>query len=272
VSAFERDGFLVLPQFVSAAACDQLRERALQLVNEFDPQGLVSVFSTREQSRLADDYFLGSGDKIRFFFEADAFLPDGKLKQSKEESINKIGHALHDLDPLFSSFSRTSELQKLVAELGVRDPLLLQSMYILKQPRIVGEVNCHQDSTFLFTEPIDIVGFWFALEDAIIENGCLWVIPGGHDVGLLSRWVRVQEGGMRFQVVGSGSFNEEKLVPLEAPKGTLIVLHGLLPHRSQANRSAKSRHAYTLHVKGGQSLYPADNWLQRPPEMPLRGF
>ena len=53
-------------------------------------------------------------------------------------------------------------------------------MYIFKQPNIGGEVTCHQDSTFLYTEPIDIVGLWFALEDATIENGCLWAIPGGH--------------------------------------------------------------------------------------------
>jgi phytanoyl-CoA hydroxylase len=62
------------------------------------------------------------------------------------------------------------------------------------------------------------------------------------------------------------------LVPLEVSAGTLIVLNGLLPHKSLANRSAKSRPAYTLHVKSQQSHYPDDNWLQRPPEMPLRGF
>jgi len=46
-------------------------------------------------------------------------------------------------------------------------------------------------------------------------------------------------------------------------KGTLIVLHGLLPHLSRENRSAKSRHAYTLHVIEASALYPASNWLQR---------
>ena len=50
------------------------------------------------------------------------------------------------------------------------------------------------------------------------------------------------------------------------------MLHGLLPHLSGANRSARSRHAYTLHVIDGNARYPADNWLQRAPELPLRGF
>jgi phytanoyl-CoA hydroxylase len=270
---YQRDGFLVLENFVSPQACDELRARARELVSEFDPHGLASIFSTKEQNRLSDEYFLTSGDKIRFFFEEGAFLPDGTLKQPKDQSINKIGHALHDLDPVFNRFSRTPELEALAANLGIASPLLLQSMYIFKQPKIGGEVSCHQDSTFLYTEPVDdLAGFWFALEDATLENGCLWLIPGGHTLGLKSRWRRRPGGEMGFETLQGDPLPEEKLVPLEVKKGTLIVLHGLLPHKSFANRSATSRHTYTLHVMSGQSLYPVDNWLQRSPAMPLRGF
>ena len=114
LASYERDGFLVLPNFVSPDACDHLRRRAEDLVARFDPQGAVSVFSTREQTRTSDDYFLGSGDQVRFFFEEDAFDGAGMLRQSKDLSINKIGHALHDLDSVFDSFSRTAELAELV--------------------------------------------------------------------------------------------------------------------------------------------------------------
>jgi hypothetical protein len=110
LARYDRDGFLVLENFMDEQACDRLRERAAELVHDFDPQGLVSIFSTHEQTRTGDDYFLGSGDKIRFFFEENAFNPDGTLRQSRERSINKIGHALHDLDPVFHSFSRTPEV------------------------------------------------------------------------------------------------------------------------------------------------------------------
>jgi phytanoyl-CoA hydroxylase len=269
---YKRDGFLVLENFATAETCDRLRGRAEQLVHEFDPAGLISIFSTREQSRLADNYFLASGEKIHFFFEENAFLPDGSLRQSKEHSINKIGHALHDLDPVFNEFSRTPELRQLAADLGLENPLLLQSMFIFKQPRIGGEVTCHQDASFLHTEPLAIAGLWFALEEATLENGCLWAIPGGHELGLKSRWVRAPEGGMRFETFDSTPWPEAELIPLEVRKGTLIVLDGLLPHRSLDNRSARSRHAYTLHVISGHSDYPKDNWLQRSAAMPLRGF
>jgi phytanoyl-CoA hydroxylase len=269
---YEREGFLVLPNFVSQSSCDRLRVRAEELVRDFDPSGVVSVFSTREQMRTSDDYFLESGDKIRFFFEEDAFNSDGTLRQSKQQSINKIGHALHDLDPVFEEYSRTSEIKQLVSDLGIEDGLLLQSMYIFKQPRIGGEVTCHQDATFLYTEPLRLVGLWFALEDATIENGCLWAIPGGHQWGLKSKFLRAEGGGTRVEIIDNSPWPEDQAKPLEVEKGTLIVLHPLLPHLSRENRSAKSRHAYTLHVIDADSKYPESNWLQRSPELPARGF
>jgi phytanoyl-CoA hydroxylase len=272
ISEYERDGFLVLENFVSAESCDRLRSRAAELVRGFDPAGVVSIFSTHEQTRTSDDYFIESGDQIRFFFEEDAFNPDGNLKQSKEQSINKIGHALHDLDPIFDQFSRTPEIRKIVSDLGIESPLLLQSMYIFKQPHIGGRVTCHQDATFLYTEPLTMVGLWFALEDASLENGCLWAIPGGHQLGLKSRFMRARDVGTRFEVIDSSPWPAERLVPLEVRKGTLVVLHPLLPHLSRENRSAKSRHAYTLHVIDTSVKYPKENWLQRATELPLRGF
>jgi phytanoyl-CoA hydroxylase len=272
LAQYERDGFLVLKDFVSHDACDTLHARADELVRGFDPAGVVSIFSTREQTRTSDDYFLGSGDKIRFFFEENAFRSDGSLRQPKERSINKIGHALHDLDPVFDAFSRTTAIKGLVARLGIDDPLLLQSMYIFKQPNIGGEVTCHQDATFLFTEPLRMAGLWFALEDATTENGCLWAIPGGHNLGLKSRFMRTEGEGTRFEVLDRSPWPENEAIPLEVEKGTVIVLNGLLPHLSRENRSARSRHAYTLHVIDGSSEYPASNWLQRSAELPLRGF
>src|SRR4051794_5834252 len=263
LNEYQDRGFLILKGVASESECDELRARAEELVQQFDPAEVVSIFSTHEQNRLTDDYFLTSGDQIRFFFEENAFNPDGTLKYKKEKSINKIGHALHDLDPVFRKFSRNEKLKQFAAALGFEDSLLLQSMYIFKQPNIGGEVTCHQDSTFLYTEPIDIVGLWFALEDATTENGCLWAIPGGHRHGLKSRWVRTADDKMKFEIFDETPWPEDQFVPLEVSKGSLILLHGLLPHRSFENTSTRSRHAYTLHLIQASAKYPADNWLQR---------
>lgn len=269
---YQRDGFLVLEDFVSAEACDALKKRALELATGFELQGKASVFSTQEQTRTSDQYFLDSGDKISFFFEEDAFDTEGNLRQSMERSLNKIGHALHDLDPVFETFSRTTELAELTASLGFQNPLLLQSMYIFKQPNIGGEVTCHQDTTFLYTEPMTVTGLWFALEDATPENGCLYAIAGGHQEGLKSRFLRMADDTTRFEKRNESDWDMDKLKCLAVKKGTLILLHGLLPHLSFANTSPNSRHAYALHVINGDSVYSKENWLQRPASMPLRGF
>ncbi len=270
LAQLRRDGFLVLEGFSPGDECDALRARADELVAAFEPARVPSVFTTDEQARRTDDYFLGSGDKIRFFFESLAFGSDGALVVPKERAINKIGHALHDLDPLFDRFSRAPRVAQLVTELGLVAPLLLQSMYIFKQPRIGGEVRCHQDATFLQTEPQAMVGLWFALEDATEENGCLWAVPGGHRAGLQSLFVRNADDTTTMRALSGAPWDETSVVPLAVKKGAVIVLDGLVPHLSRQNGSDRSRHAYTLHVVSAESAYPATNWLQR--ELPARGF
>jgi phytanoyl-CoA hydroxylase len=274
LARFYRDGFLVLEDVIDGARCDALRARADELVEGFDAEAHRSIFTTDEQARRIDDYFLDSAERIHFFFEEEAFDADGRLRQPKARSINKIGHALHDLDPVFARFSRAPELAELVADTGLPAPRLMQSMYIFKQPYIGGEVRCHQDSTFLHTQPERLLGLWFALEDATLENGCLWAIPGGHRGGLRSRFVR--EGRRtRTEVIDPTPWDEAQLVPLEVGRGGVVLLDGLVPHYSKANRSPRSRHAYTLHVVCGddgdsQRTWPQSNWLQR--TTPARGF
>ncbi|APR81959.1 Phytanoyl-CoA dioxygenase domain containing 1 [Minicystis rosea] len=274
---YDRDGFLVLEGFASPEACDALMARARELVAAFDPPDVASIFVSGDaQSRTTDAYFLGSGDTVRFFFEAGAFDERGQLRQDKALSINKIGHALHDLDATFASFSRTPALAAVARDVGMRAPRLMQSMYIFKQPHIGGEVVCHQDATYLYTDPISVVGFWFALEDATIENGAMWALPGGHRAGLKARFRRAGNDRVRTDVIDDSAWpafaKENGYVPLEAKKGTLVVLHGLLPHLSGANTSDRSRHAYALHAIEASAHYPEDNWLQRDASMPARGF
>jgi len=144
-------------------------------------------------------------------------------------------------------------------------------MVIFKPSHIGGEVTCHCDHSFLWTEPQTVVGFWFALDDATIDNGCMWAIPGGQTGGARTRFRR-EGAGTTTDVLDPTPYDMDALVPLEVEAGTCIAFHGSLPHWSGPNTSDQPRLAYTLHLIDGTAHYSADNWLQRSPELPLRGF
>ena len=274
IQAFRTDGFLVVPNFVSDERCLQLRERAMILAKKHVPSPEEATVFTADgkPQHTSDDYFLTSGEQIRCFFEKDAFDERGNLRAEPHLALNKLGHAMHDLDPVFDSFSRTPDLANVAADLGMRDPLLLQSMYIFKQPHIGGEVTCHTDHTYLWTEPQSVIGFWFAIDDATNENGCMWAVPGGHKLPVRSR-SRLNESRTAtvMDVLDPEPYPLDNLQCLEAKRGTLVLLDGAVPHLSAANTSDRPRHAYTIHAIDGAANYLDDNWLQRP-TLPLRGF
>ncbi|HEV2558349.1 MAG TPA: phytanoyl-CoA dioxygenase family protein [Microvirga sp.] len=270
--AYARDGFLVVEGFKTHAECDALRAHTHALIDGFDPATVTSIFEAGgSQQHAADRYFQESGDEIRFFFEKGAFDEAGRLTKDKHAAMNKIGHAMHDLDPVFERFSRDPKLAALARSLGLADPGLVQSMVIFKPPRIGGEVNCHQDATFLHTDPVTVTGFWFALEDADETNGCLLGIPGVQNEGLRERF-RYQGDRLVMDKLGEKDWPLDREVALTAPKGTLVVLHGLAPHRSSPNTSPRSREAYALHVVDRTARWSPDNWLRRRDGMPVRGF
>ena len=269
INSWNENGYLVIEDFNSAKQCDKIIERAKYLIDINNLNNQKSIFDTINQSHNDDKYFLDSGDKIRFFFEEKADLAKTNIEKNKHFIVNKIGHALHDLDEVFHEFSHKKELQDIALKIGFEKPKLIQSMYIFKQPKIGGEVVCHQDSTFLYTEPESTVGFWFALENANRSNGCLQVASGGHK-GPLRKIFKKIDGKMQMLEINNEEFPETDTF-VEVKKGSLVLLHGRLPHYSCENTSQDSRHAYTIHVIDENNIYPDWNWLQRP-ELPLKSF
>lgn len=263
LAAYERDGYLIIPNFFSRELADRLRQRAEEICQ--GERNEAGIFSTTEQLQHTDEWFLESGDKVRLFLEAEA-------EPGMPRRVNKIGHALHALDEVFAAFSMDHRLAGFAKSLGFELAVVLQSMYIFKPPRVGGEVSPHQDGTFLNTEPLSVTGFWFAVDDATLENGCLWALPGGHHEPLRERFKRNGKGGCEMETLMETPLPEEGYVPLEAKSGTLVILHGQLPHKSYPNRSEQPRNAYTLHVIEGNFNYPKDNWLQRKTPAPVWEF
>ena len=294
LSSFQRNGYLLIPSYLSQQQCSTLLSRIAQLLTDFPLKDHpMTRFVTGSQQadgqyadtkHVGDDYFLSSGDKVRFFFEQDAFSSTGELVKPKEKAINKIGHNLHSLVPEFGEISHTGALGRqnaaIARDLGYRDPRLLQSMVICKQPEIGGAVPPHQDSTFLYTDRPSAVGFWIALEDATKENGCLSFAPGSHRrAAVRERMVRAEDGsgtvfekveeeegrwprGFQHEDVDGGKQEVYELGEVKA--GTLVVIHGNVLHKSEKNLSKKGRMIYTFHIIEGEETYDERNWLQVP--------
>ena len=266
ISAFHRDGVLVLEDMISDVTCKALMAQMDHIIASYEPQEHVTVFETLENSQASDVYFLNSSKNISFFFEDGALGADGRQLVPVEQGLNKVGHGLHSQDPVFRAFCEDPTFVRLLTALGLQRPEAVQSMYIFKQPGIGGEVRCHQDSSYMWTERQSCVGLWFALEDATLENGCLKAVAGGHKEAMpRQRLRRLGPGSLQteMQIFDECQWDARAAEPLEVRAGTMVVLHGQLPHLSAANTSACSRHAFALHFIDGVCEYAPDNWLER---------
>ncbi|KAL4799701.1 hypothetical protein BDV19DRAFT_384989 [Aspergillus venezuelensis] len=292
LETFHTKGYLVLENYLSQQQVTSLISETNSLLSTFDlSTHPLTQFTTGDddenpsRAHVGDDYFLTSGDKVRFFFEPDA-IKDGKLTKPKEKAVNKIGHALHDLSPPFSDVTLSEQNAAIARDLGFVDPRVLQSMVICKQPSIGGAVPPHRDSEFLYTSPPSAVGFWIALQDAGVGNATLGFYPGSHrrrSGGVKRRFVRkynekgdgvgtefVENTGDQFPKAldveeDDGELGEPEVSEIKA--GSLVLIHGNVLHKSERNTGDKSRYAYTFHViEGGKGWeYDGRNWLQ-PPE------
>ncbi|KAE8583090.1 hypothetical protein XENTR_v10020423 [Xenopus tropicalis] len=278
VQRYHRDGYLVLEGVFSPQECELMKQEIEKILGGMDvPSHCRTEFITQQEDQLraqgSADYFMTSGDKIRFFFEKGVFDEKGHFLVPREKSVNKIGHALHAHSPVFKEVTHKAQVQETGRRLGLMKPVIVQSMYIFKQPGIGGEVTPHQDATFLHTEPLGrIIGFWIAVQDATEENGCLWFIPGSHRAGISRRMVRTPPGTYPLtEFVGEEpKYDEDQFVAAPVPKGSLVLIHGEVVHKSELNSSPNSRHAYSFHVmESEESRWSPENWLQPTPELPF---
>uniref|UniRef100_UPI00398E4F17 phytanoyl-CoA dioxygenase domain-containing protein 1 isoform X2 n=1 Tax=Pristiophorus japonicus TaxID=55135 RepID=UPI00398E4F17 len=251
-AAFRKDGFVAIEGFLTVQECDSLKAQISDIIDEMDvPQYLRTEFSTQEVEQIetqgSADYFLASGDKIRFFFEKGVFDSKGDFLVPKEKSLNKVGHGSGP-------------------EVGSTGTCHCAEYVHL-------QVTPHQDATFLYTEPLGrIIGFWIALEDATEENGCLWFLPGSHTAGITRRMLRTPKGEYPLtKFIGKErDYPDDAFIPVPVKKGGLVLIHGEVVHKSALNTSDKSRHAYTFHLMESRDTHwSEENWLQPTPELPF---
>ncbi|MDE0317155.1 MAG: phytanoyl-CoA dioxygenase family protein [Candidatus Poribacteria bacterium] len=140
----------------------------------------------------------------------------------------------------------------------------MQSMLFVKPPNFQGQA-WHQDEIYIPTRDRSLIGAWIAMDDATVENGCLWVLPGSHRQGYLYPQ-RNHENPDEFDFAQeSYGFDGSEEVPVEVTTGTLVFFNGYLLHRSRKNRGSTFRRVLVNHYCNSWSLLP---WSIREGERP----
>ena len=159
------------------ACLDICPTRAFPAPYQLDARRCISYLTIEHRGPVDTELRASMGNRIYGCDDCLAVCPWNKFAVAAKEIGYQPKHGL-------------PELAELALDLGLEQALIWQSMYIFKQPGIGGEVRWHQDATFFDTVPITVTTFWFALEDATLDNGCLWVEPGGHRGPLRERFVK----------------------------------------------------------------------------------
>lgn len=266
---YHDNGYVILTGHATESQCFDLRKAADVIVKDFFSKSQLEQVPVFTSSQLAErvhgQYLLDSSTKISCF-----------LEEQDKARINKIGHAMHELHPAFRSFSSSPSVRAITKSCGIEHPVCIQSMYILKNARVGGEVVPHRDATFVRSAKDtgdSVLGFWWALEDSTLDNGCLWAVPGSHlePVGRIFGTVKDGDGDSNKLTEMNGEElhprEPHEYVALPMKQGDLILLHGSVLHMSKANTSLKSRHAYSIHVVS-QGVNERC-WIQRPASMPF---
>jgi len=268
LSFWQQNGFLIIDSFYSVDECENLKNRAKLLIKNYSPENEVP--NSLNNYDMKNKSFKFSASNIAFFHEDDDCKELKSISKNEVENIKEIGHAIHDLDPVFNNFSRKKSLAILATSLGIEMPLLAKSTYILKHSNNDKYSSYNQDSSILYTEPESCIGCTISLDDETIENGCLWTFSKGHLEPLKKRYV-CNNNNFESSYINNTDFPEPNLI-LQSYVGTLVIQHGRLPCIFKMKDKKLSQHSYKINIIDGRAIYLKDNIINREPSFKFSGF
>lgn len=254
MQSYENNGFLIVENFIESSVIGELKDRAYALALEVGEERLPAMHPQLKKRWSLEELEESKHHYCCYFEEPFTQLPS-------LTRLLKISHALHQIDPVFHEFAYSSRVQNILKALSYVAPQIVLSQLHFKPPHSSSAVELHQDATYITTRPCSTVGLWIALEDATLENGCLCIVPGEHLRGQNQQMIRELSGDLSFKILQDVRWPLENAVNLPVKAGTLIILHGLLPHYSSDNFSSQSRLSLSLHFFDLMTEYSDYNWL-----------
>ncbi len=172
-------------------------------------------------------------------------------------------HFPHKISAVMRRYLAHPSMVKVLTEIIGLNVKAMQSMLFIKASGKPGQA-WHQDEAFIPTRDRSLTGGWIALDDATLESGCLWVIPGSHKLGTL--WPTQVQNDDRFDCTAESTgfpYSDSDAIPVQVKAGAIVFFNGYLLHRSFPNKShGNYRRVLVNHYMNAASLLP---W-QKPQE------
>ncbi len=237
---FKEDGYLVIRNMLTPEEAAALKWRADQI-------------ASGEMKHVPEQWI-----------QVEPAIQRGEAEpESRVESIRKLWN-LVPYDGVMRAHATNPKIVDVIVDLIGPDVKLYGDQLFMKPPRHGSRKEYHQDSqSWKQIVPYELVSCWAALDDATLENGCLWVIPGSHKWGLVGK---AREREIEQKALSAQWENE---VPVELKAGDCSFHHSLLLHSSHANHSSKRRRGYATHYMSAKLKYIGDG--TKPDYMSIRG-
>ena len=280
VSFYKENGFVHIDNFLTPEEVTSLKNDIENVIRSAKRPDIVRA----HVQMMGTKYHLDSVGSAELFFEKQCVSEEGELTEPLAASVHKIAHGVHVVCEGAKSVTFSDKMCDAVRKLtGYSHPVLVQGMFLLKQPRYGESSPCHVDETYVMSEPQGYVtGVWIALDDSLEHNGCLEFLPGSHKTHKLNkRWIRKRVKGheaghedesiMKFVDAGNTVdqiVKDEDFVKVEVKSGGLVLINGLVLHKSNPNHSDDPRAAYTFHFyeeDGDRIRWSPLNWAQELP-------
>lgn len=242
----------------TAAPPRATRLRRDHTTSEYDRQGYLIIPDLLDPRLLA-----GAREESLAICRGDRGEIDGVTPASEEDEDAAVLrrylciHFPHKISSLVRDIARLPAVVRALTDIIGPNVKMMQSMLFIKSPGKPGQA-WHQDETHIPTRDRSLTAVWIALDDATIENGCLWVIPGSHRPGVL--YPDREQHDPRFDCTRQAygfRYREQDALPVELPAGAALVFDGYLLHRSLPNTGRHGmRRALVNHYMSAESLLP----------------